>query len=376
MREILSGDRARAFRNMDQVYPFRTIARGETIAQLPRTPRKLDVTYQFQGQSITLDEMLARTRTQGFLVIQGGAIVDERYLLGADDKSRFASWSMAKSFTSTLVGLAVADGKIRRVSDPITDYVPELRGTAYDGPTIKDILEMSSGVEFIEDDNSVGSDIWTMWSRTMSTESESLADYVKSIRRRSEAPGTKWVYRSVDTAALELLVNSVMGEAPAKMLSERIWRPLGMEQDATWLTDRSDGLEAGFCCINATLRDYGRFGLMMLHRGRAGERQIVPMRWIEEATNPQASQVSYGHLWPTLFPDDATGYGYQWWIPHGGSSHPYAANGLCNQFIYLDPAADLVVVKASASRDFFSVSELTEQFTAFDAIGRYLETNP
>jgi CubicO group peptidase (beta-lactamase class C family) len=143
----------------------------------------------------------------------------------------------------------------------------------------------------------------------MDTESESLADYAKSVRRRSEEPGTKWVYRSVDTAVLGMLVNRVMGQPLAKVLSERFWQPLGMEQDATWLTDRPDGLEAAYCCINATLRDYGRFGLMMLHHGKSGDRQFVPAKWIDEATNPQGPRSGTGQLWPTIFPDDTTGYG-------------------------------------------------------------------
>jgi len=369
------GSRAVAFRTMDQVYPYRVIARGGPVTQLPRAPHKLDVTYEFQGQSHTLDDLLARTATQGFLVIKGGSIVDERYFAGADDKSKFTSWSAAKSFTSTLVGLALADGKIDNLNSPVTAYLPELKGSGYDGVPIKDILEMSSGVQFIEDPDNSGSDISTMWWTTMDTESETIADYAKS-RRRVEQPGTKWVYRSVDTAVLGMLVNRVMGQPLATMLSERIWQPLGMEQDATWLTDRPDGLEAAYCCINATLRDYGRFGLMMLHHGKSGDRQLVPAEWIDEATNPQGPQVSYGQLWPTIFPDDTTGYGYQWWIPNGGKAHPYSAVGLCYQFIYVNPAYDLVIVKASASQEYFSVPSQNEQFAAFEAIGRFLQTTP
>jgi CubicO group peptidase (beta-lactamase class C family) len=364
-----------AFRTEDRVYPFRVIARGESVMKLPRTPRRLDLTYEFQGQSHSLDDLLARTRTQGFLVIRRGAIVDERYFLGADDKSKFTSWSAAKSFTSTLVGLAVADGKIRSPDNPVTDYLPELKGSAYDGVPIKDILEMSSGVQFVEDPDSGTSDIQNLWWSTMDTESETIADYVKSMHNRSSAPGTKWVYSSADAAVLGMLVNRVEGQPLATMLSQRIWQPLGMEEDATWLTDRPGGLEAGFCCINATLRDYGRFGLMMLRRGKSGDRQIVPSKRIEEATNPQGPQVNYGALWPFVFPDDTTGYGYQWWLPHGGAAHPFSAIGLCYQFIYVNPAYDLVIVKMSASRRYFSVSGQNEQFAAFEAIGRFLETS-
>jgi len=370
---MLMGDRALAFRSMDQVYPFRVIARGGPIAPLTRAQRKLTVSYEFEGHSHTLDDLLVRTRTQAFLVIKGGSTIDERYFGAADEKSRFTSWSMAKSFTSTLVGLAIADGKIRSVVDPVTDYLPELKATAYDGVWIRNILEMSSGVQFSEDENNRKSDVWTMWTATMDVESETIADYVQSTKRRSEPPGSRWVYRSLDTAVLGILVNRVMGKPLATVLSERIWQPLGMEQDATWLTDRPDGLEAAYCCINATLRDYGRFGLMLLHRGKVGEKQIVSEKWIDEATNPQGPQVSFGQLWPAVFPDDTTGYGYQWWMPYGGDAHPFLADGLCYQFIYVNPKYDLVVVKISAPQVFFSVEGQNEQFAAFDAIGRSLE---
>ena len=373
MQTVLTGDRALAFRSMDQSYPFRSVARAGSVSALPTAPRKLDVTYDFHGQTRTLGDLLARTRTQGFLVIKGGSIVDERYSAGADEKSKFASWSMAKSFTSILVGLALADGKIKSVNDPVTTYVPELKDTAYDGVWIKNILEMSSGVQFSEDDNNRTSDIWTMWSATMVAESQTLSDYVKSIRQRSDTPGSKWVYRSVDSAVLGMLANRVMSQPLATVLSDRIWKPLGMEQDATWLTDSPDGLEAAYCCINATLRDYGRFGLMLLHRGKIGDTQIVPEGWIDESTNPQGPQVSYGQLWPTIFPDDTTGYGYQWWMPNGGQGHPFLADGLCYQFIYVNPKNDMVVVKVSAPQIFFSVEGQNEQFAAFDAIGRFLD---
>jgi CubicO group peptidase (beta-lactamase class C family) len=144
-----------------------------------------------------------------------------------------------------------------------------------------------------------------------------------------------------------------------------------MEHDATWLTDRSgpEGLEAAFCCINATLRDYARFGLLFLHRGKSGDRQLVPEKWIDEATNPQSPQVRYGHL----FRGTPIGYGYQWWLPAAGDDHPYTAEGVFFQFVYVNPKYNLVIVKTSAYDDFWSVPLEIEQFLAFDAIGRALE---
>jgi CubicO group peptidase (beta-lactamase class C family) len=168
-----------------------------------------------------------------------------------------------------------------------------------------------------------------------------------------------------------MLVNRVTGQTLAHMLSDRIWKKLGMEHDATWLTDRAGprSLEAGYCCINATLRDYGRFGLMFLNQGRSRGPQIVPALWVEQATNPQSRQVRYGHLTPGYPP----GYGYQWWLMPGGANHPYSAEGVFFQFIYVDPAHKMVIVKTSAYRDFWNDELEGETFAAYRAIADALE---
>jgi len=362
--------RAEAFRSMDTLYPYHVIKRGGPVAELPRAPRKLVVSYTFAGKQHTLDDLLARSRTQGFLVIKDGKIVDERYFNGANDKSRFTSWSVAKSFTSTLVGLALADGRIKTLDAPVTNYLPELKGSGYEGVPISDILEMSSGVKFNEKYGKSESDVAIMWRKTMDEESETIAGYAKSLGR-AEAPGTKFVYRSIDTGVLGMLVRRVTGESLAEMLSQRIWQPLGMESDATWLTDHPGpgALEAGYCCINARLRDYGRFGLLFLNQGKAGGRQVVPSWWVARATTPQSPPVQWGHL----FPDDPGGYGYQWWLIEPGPRHPYSAEGVFFQFVYVMPKYNAVIVKASAYDDFWSVPVMIEQFIAFDAIGRALE---
>ncbi|HVA76797.1 MAG TPA: serine hydrolase [Candidatus Binataceae bacterium] len=366
---LLPQNRVQAFRNMDAFFPYHVIKRGGPVAELPGMSQKLEVSYKFKGKRRTLDDLLARTRTQGFLVIKDGKIVDERYFNGANDKTKFTSWSVAKSFTSTLVGLALADGKIKSLDDPITEYLPELKGSGYDGVPINDILEMSSGVKFSEEYGIDSSDVMIMWDKTMTEQSQTFAEYASSLGR-SEKPGSKFVYRSVDTAVLAMLVKRVTGKPLAQMLSERIWQPLGMEQDATWLTDRagSNALEAGDCCINATLRDYARFGLLFLHDGKAGDRQLVPAAWVTAATNPQSRQVGWGHL----FPGDPGAYGDQWWLIYPGAGHAYSAEGVFFQFIYVCPKYNMVIVKTSAYDDFWDDQLGIEQLVAFDAIGQVL----
>lgn len=367
---ILSpANRVQSFRTMDTVFPFHVIARGGTVAALPGGGQQLEVTYNFKGKRRTLDDLLARSRTQGFLVIKDGKIVDERYLNGADSNTKFTSWSVAKSFTSTLVGLALADGKIKSLDDPVTDYLPELKGSGYDGVPIKDLLEMSSGVKFTEDYGNNKSDVQIMWDKTMTEQSQTLDEYAKTLGR-AEKPGIRFVYRSIDTGVLGLLVKRVTGMPMATMLSERIWKPLGMEQDATWLTDGPgpNATENGYCCINATLRDYGRFGLLFLHDGKSGGKQIVPTSWINAATNPQSRQVGWGHL----SPGDPGAYGYQWWLIYPGTGHAYSAEGVFFQFIYVSPKYNMVIVKTSAYDDFWDDQLGIEQLVAFDAIGQVL----
>lgn len=352
-------------RHMAEIFPSHVVHRGGPVSELPRAPQSLaGVHYQWAGGDHSLDEILARTYTTGFLVIKDGKIVDERYFGGADKNSSFTSWSVAKSFTSTLVGLALADGKIASLDAPVTQYLPELRGSGYDGVAIKDVLDMSSGVDFSEVYTNPESSIEIMWRQTMVDESERLNDVAKSLKR-IQPPGTKFVYRSVDTQVLGAMVKRVTGESLADYLSRKVWVPLGAEKDAAWLTDRPgpDGMEAAYCCMNATLRDYGRFGLLFLNKGKSNGRQIVPESWVEEATIAQSSKVQPGRLYAGY----PLGYGYQWWtLP--APDRAFSAVGINFQFVYVNPAARVVIVKTSAFPTPWNYRLELETFAAFDAI--------
>ncbi len=352
-------------RHMADIFPNRVVHRAGAVSELPRAERPLgEVHYRWKGRDHTLDEILARTYTTGFLVIKDGRIVYERYFGGADENSSFTSWSVAKSFTSTLLGIAAADGKIGGFDLPITQYLPELKGSGYDGVPINDILDMCSGVNFTEVYTNPNSTIEVMWRKTMVEETERLNDFVKSIGRAA-TPGAKFVYRSADTQVLGWLVRRVTGMSLADYLSQKIWAPLGMEKDATWLTDRPgpDGMEAAYCCINATLRDYGLFGLLFLNRGKWNGRQIVPEEWVERATIAQDPQVQPGRLYPSY----PMGYGYQWWT-FPGPDHAYSAEGVNFQFIYINPADKIVIVKTSAFPAPWNNALELETFAAFEAI--------
>jgi CubicO group peptidase (beta-lactamase class C family) len=358
-----------SFRHMDQIFPYHVVYRAGPVSELPRADRPLGrVNYQWKGATHTLGELLRQTKTTGFLVIKNGSIVKESYFTGASESSTFTSMSVAKSFTSTLVAFALADGKIKSLDDPITDYVPELKGSGYDGVAIKAILQMSSGVRFTE--RYVPghySDMDLMFERGIIDESEPLNDYLKTLPRVLP-PGTRFFYKGADTQALGWLVRRVSGESLADYLSDKVWQPMGMERDAFWNTDApgSDGMEAAFTCLNATLRDFGRFGLMFLHHGRWNGKQIVPVDWVKQATTPEGPQVQPGKL----IKRSTLGYGYQWWtFPDDGA---YSAEGIYFQFIFVNPKENLVIVKTSAYDRPWDPDFEGQTYAAFWAIARAL----
>jgi len=361
-----------SFRHMDRIFPFHVVHRAGAVAELPRDDRPLgEVTYQWKGAPHTLDDFLGQTKTTGLLVIKDGKVVRESYFGGAGETSTFTSMSVAKSFTSTLVGLALADGKIKTLDDAITDYLPELKGSGYDGVPIKDILEMSSGVKFTEQyvpHRSADMDL--MFERGMIDESISLNDYLKQLPRVLP-PGAKFAYKGADSQALGWLVRRVTGETLANYLAEKIWQPMGMERDAFWNTDAPgpNGMEAAFTCLNATLRDFGRFGLMFLNHGKYNGKQIVPADWVDRATVAASPQVQPGQL----VSGSTLGYGYQWWtFPDDGA---YSAEGIYFQFIFVNPKDNLVIVKTSAYDRPWDPDFEGQTYAAFWAIGAALERN-
>jgi len=364
--------RVGSFRHMDRIFPYHVVYRAGPVSEMPRADRQLgEVTYKWKGGGHTLDELLQATKTTGFLVIKDGKIVRESYFLGAGENSTFTSMSVAKSFTSTLVGCALADGRIQSLDDPITDYIPELKGSGYDGVPIKAILQMSSGVRFTERyEPGRYSDMDLMFERGMIDESSRLNDYLKSLPRLLP-PGAKFAYKGSDTQALGWIVRHVTGESLADYLSDKIWQPAGMERDAFWSVDASgpDGMEAAFTCLNATLRDFGRFGLMFLNHGKWNGKQIVRSEWIEQATTPQSSQVRSSMLGKI----SPLGYGYQWWTFPDGA---YAAEGIYFQFIYVDPKENLVIVKTSAFDRPWDAALEGQTYAAFHATATSLRHNP
>lgn len=317
------------FRNMEKLFPSATVEAGGRPKALPQGA-SIEAAL---GGPAAVDGLMSAMNAAGLLVLQNGKVRLERYARGHGPAERWTSFSVAKSLTSTLVGAAVRDGSIKSLDDEVTRYIPELRGSAYDGVTVRQVLTMTSGVRWNEDYRNPKSDVAMMFVTPPGAGEDVTVSYLKRLPREAP-PGTKWVYKTGESNLIGVLVRRATGKPLSRYLSEKIWRPYGMERSAFWQVDER-GQEIGGCCISAALRDYGRFGQFILEGGRAGGKDVLPRGWIAEAGRKQAEIGSPGH-----------GYGYQWWT---GPGTTFSAIGIFGQGITIDPARNLVIVTSSAA---------------------------
>ena len=322
------------FRNIDRLFPTRIVPRGAHPRALPRAATQLgDVTFSDRGRRYDLETYLDLNRVTGLLVLDNGQIALERYRLGNTERTRWMSMSVAKSITSTLIGAAIKQDYIRALSDSVTRYVPSLAGSAYEGVSVRDVLMMASGTRWNETYTDPASDRRRLLEAQISQVRGSAMAVMKSLPRAA-APGTVNNYSTGETQVAAEILRRAVDRPLATYLSERIWSTFGMEADANWWLDSPDGVEIGGSGFSATLRDYGRFGLFVLNGGVAGGEAILPEGWTREATTPK-----------TLRGGAQLNYGYLWWPGQGGA---YAAEGIYGQWIYVNPAARVVIVVWSA----------------------------
>jgi CubicO group peptidase (beta-lactamase class C family) len=337
-----------SFRNTDKLFATRTFKRGASVYPLQAaSPPLTTVHYRFAGKALDLNEFMRRKRVAGLLVLADGQVRLERYALGNTDSSRWTSFSVGKSIVSTLVGAAVQDGAIASIEDPVTRYLPELRGSAYDGVTVRNLLQMSSGVKWNEDYTQHDSDIGTLLKCLADKKAGCILGFMSKLPRAAP-PGSIFNYNTGETHLLGLIVAAATHKTLSDYLSDKIWSRFGMESDGYWVLESQGGAEMGGGSLSMTLRDYGRFGEFIRTGGIAAGQHILPADWIAAATQPRADspQVGFGKLEP----GDPSGYGYQWWVmphraPHSGA---FQAEGIFGQFIYINPAAHLVIVIWSA----------------------------
>ena len=328
--------------HLDELFEAHVVAHADTPSRLARASAEPAIQYYYEGRAADVDRYLSRNPTTGLIVARDDTILVERYQYGRTDRQRFTSWSMAKTVTSMLVGIAIAEGRIRSVDDPASAYVRDLAGTEYGRTSLRHLLEMSSGVRFVEV-YSGQDDVTRLSINTFLQLGPGGVEAVTPFNERAAPSGTTFSYASVETQVLGLVLRNAVGRPVADYLSDKVWRPMGAEADATWLVDRS-GQEATFCCINAVLRDYARLGLLLAHDGNWRGRQIIPASWIAEATRVRPEL----HLRPGV----ATpffGYAYQTWI-FPGERPMFALLGVRGQAIYVDPARRLVLVHTAVRR--------------------------
>ena len=332
--EVLFWDQAKretGFQHMEDIFPTHTVKRGAHVHPLP-VGKPLTVSVALGGKAESIEQYMADYKSAGVLVIQDGKIRLEKYALGYGPTGRWTSFSVAKSFTSTLVGAAIKDGYIKSIDDPVTLYIPGLKGSAYEGVSIRQVLTMTSGVKWNEDYTDPKSDVAQFYTVKPDPGMDATVSYMRKLPREAE-PGTKWVYKTGETNLIGVLVTSATHKTLADYLSEKIWKPYGMEQDGAWMIDHR-GQESGGCCFSVSLHDYGRMGLFMLGGAKADGRSVVPDGWVAAATHKQADIGAPGQ-----------GYGYQWWTEDTGA---YDAIGIFGQAIHIDPKRKLVVVLSSA----------------------------
>jgi CubicO group peptidase (beta-lactamase class C family) len=255
------------YRNIAKIFPTHAVARGAKTYELPRAKREIAPKYTLEKERGSVAEYMKNNRTAGLIVVKDGKIVLERYGLGQTDKSHWIAFSMAKSVTSTLLGAAIADGKIGSVDEQVVKYIPELRGSAYDGVTIEQVLQMRSGVAWNEDYADPNSDVGRLGAARGSDRGVALVETMATLKRAAE-PGSRFNYSTGESNLIGVILKRAIDEPLASYLSRKVWQPFGMESDATWVTDQS-GQEFGGCCVNATLRDYARLGLFAMQGGVA-----------------------------------------------------------------------------------------------------------
>ncbi len=341
VREIYSGTLSpemavNTFRNIDRLFATRTVPRSLTPMPLPPAGEPLvNVSFQADGKAYDLIDYVSLNKISALLVLKEGRIKLELFRFGNSPRTRWMSMSVAKSITSTLVGAALKEGYIESLSDDVTEYVPALAGSAYDGVTIRDVLMMSSGVGWSEEYTNPESDRRRLLEAQISQEAGSAMDLMISLPRVAE-PGTVNNYNTGETQVVAEVLRGAIDRPLATYLYERIWSKFGMEADANWWLESEDGIEIGGSGFSATLRDYGRFGLFLMNGGLAGGEAILPEGWIAEATTPKK-----------LKDGTPLEYGYLWWTgttPASREDGSYMAMGIHGQTLYVNPAAKVVVV--------------------------------
>jgi CubicO group peptidase (beta-lactamase class C family) len=337
---LTSDIQVRTFRNIDRLFPVRVVKHGPHVLALPPAAKRLP-RFEFTsgGKHYDLIDYMALNRVTALLVLKDGKIAYQDYEMGNTENTRWMSMSMVKSITSSLMGAAIQQGYIHGIDDPVTRYVAKLKGSAYDGVSIRYLLQMASGVKWDETYTNPASDRRRMLEAQIAQRPGAILDLMSKLPRAG-APGTIWNYSTGETFVAGAVVRAAVGRPLAEYLSERIWTKAGMEADATWWLESPDGLEIGGSGLSATLRDYGRFGLFLMNDGVVNGEKILPEGWVREAGSSKTiggKVVDYGYM---IWPFAAS--------PGSVNAGAFQALGIYGQHIYVNPREHVVIVVWSA----------------------------
>lgn len=338
---------AQNFSHMDQAFLQSPINRGKSpVVPLPAGP---DIALPDDFEQFVSDRQVTSV-----VVLKDGKLVHESYYLDTGPDDLRISWSMAKSYLSALTGVLLDEGAIVSLDDPVTRYAPALMGGAYDGTTIRHVLNMATGVTFDEDYTDKSSDINRM-GRVLALGAEMDA-FAARLTETFAAPGTEWQYVSIDTHVLGMVLRGATGRSIIDLMSEKIIKPLGVEQAPYYLTDGS-GVAFVLGGFNGTTRDYARFGQMFLQNGRWHGQQVVPEAWVIASTTASA---------PTTA--DQYGYGYQWWMPRDARSREYMGRGIYGQYLYINEEQGIVIALTAVDPQFRNKTVQRSNIEMFRAI--------
>lgn len=347
-------EKERRFPIMQDIFPSIQIATGSEISSFKESK---NITPQWNNET-NLASYMNDNHVKGVIVIKDNKIRMEEYAEGIDQETLWTSFSVAKSISSMLLGVALKEGSIKSLDDELQKYIPEFNGYDYGKVTVRQLLTMTSGIDWNEDYEDATSDVGQMYKAACENTESHILTYMKPLKF-AHKPGTHWNYSTGETDLVGILIQKATGKSLAEYISEKIWKPFGMENCAYWLADECSNLNIGGSGLSASLRDYARLGTLMLNKGKLGDKNILAEEWIDNATSL---------LYETN--DQGGGYGYLWWRFKDGS---YAAVGIFGQMLYIDPSKDLIIAQMAAWPR-ASSKNLAESRQAFiDAVQRVIE---
>jgi CubicO group peptidase (beta-lactamase class C family) len=360
---MLPGVEVVTFEHSDTLFPVRPVLRKGPVSPLPQAAKQLtNVHFQSRSKAYDLFDYLADNRVAGLLVLKDGAVAFEDYELGAGPESRWISFSMAKSVASTLVGAALQQGLIASLDDPMTRYLPQLKGGAYDDVSVRNVLQMASGVKWNETYTDPHSDRRKLLDIQLEQKPGGIVAYMNSLPTAG-APGSIWNYSTGESFLVGALLEAATHKPLATYLSETLWSRLGMEQDATWWVESPEGMGLAGSGLGATLRDYGRFALLVQRDGVIDGQRIVPAGWFQQAGSAHViggTSVDYGYLW--------------WPVPVGDPIHrgAFQAVGIFGQHMYINQSEKLAIVVLSARPKPDTALSVVDDLPFFAAVARAL----